>query len=62
MVVEAIPNGVFEQSAVQAVKEWRFNPGEYEGDSVSVRMTQTLRFQLRCLIWLMTLFAAFCLT
>ncbi|MCB9741423.1 MAG: energy transducer TonB [Alphaproteobacteria bacterium] len=45
-VVEAQPQGVFEQPAVAAVKQWRFQPATYEGRPVTVRVRQTLRFAL----------------
>ncbi|MCB9796931.1 MAG: energy transducer TonB [Alphaproteobacteria bacterium] len=45
-VVEAQPEGVFEQPALAAVKQWRFQPATYEGRPVTVRVRQTLRFNL----------------
>ena len=45
-VLESHPEGIFDQSALSGIREWRFLPGEYEGDSVSVRVTQTLRYSL----------------
>jgi protein TonB len=46
MVVEAEPVNTFDGAAVSAVQNWVFAPGEYEGEPVSVRVTQTLRFVL----------------
>lgn len=46
LVVEASPPNVFDTVATAAVRDWRFVPGEYKGDPVSVRVTQTLRFVL----------------
>ena len=43
-VVEAQPPGVFEESATAAVRQWRFQPAQYEGRPVSIRVSQTLRF------------------
>lgn len=45
-VVEAEPPGVFDDAAVDAVKTWRFEPGQFEGSPVAVRVRQTLRFTL----------------
>ncbi|MGM0577446.1 MAG: energy transducer TonB [Myxococcota bacterium] len=45
-VLEATPKGVFEQAAVQAVRQWRFQPGVYGGEPRAGRVTQVLRFEL----------------
>lgn len=45
-VLEAVPPGVFEDSALAALRTWRFDPAMYEGRPVSVRVRQTLRFAL----------------
>lgn len=45
-VVEAQPSGVFEEAAMAAVRQWSFEPATYEGVPVSVRVSQTLRFEL----------------
>ncbi|MCB9765533.1 MAG: energy transducer TonB [Alphaproteobacteria bacterium] len=45
-VVEAQPKGVFEQPALEAVRQWTFRPATYEGRPVTVRVRQTLRFEL----------------
>jgi protein TonB len=45
-VVESIPPGVFDDAAVEAVRRWRFSPGEQDGAPVAVRVRQTLRFEL----------------
>ncbi len=45
-VVEASPVGVFEDSALAALRSWRFDPAMYEGRPVAVRVRQTLRFAL----------------
>jgi protein TonB len=47
LVVDSYPKGVFELSATTAIRDWRFIPGEYENNPVSVRVTQTLRFSLK---------------
>ena len=46
-VVEADPPGVFDDAAMEAVKQWRFDPGQSEGSPVAVRVRQTLRFELQ---------------
>ncbi len=45
-VLESQPPGVFDEAAVTALRQWTFQPGEYEGQPVSVRVRQTLRFEL----------------
>lgn len=46
-VVESQPPGVFDQAALQAIRQWRFAPATYEGAAVTVRVDQTLRFELQ---------------
>ena len=46
LVVESHPAQTFDDAALDVVWSWRFQPGEYKGKSVSVRVTQTLRFEL----------------
>ncbi len=43
-VLQGDPPGVFDQAALEAVRQWRFQPAMYEGRPVSIRVTQTLRF------------------
>ena len=45
-VLESQPGGVFEDAAVKAVRGWRFEPAEYEGESVKVWAKQKIRFNL----------------
>lgn len=45
-VLEADPPGVFEQVALEAIRQWRFQPAMYEGAPVAVRARQTFRFTL----------------
>lgn len=45
-VVDAQPPGVFEDSALEAVRRWSFEPGRNGGSPVAVRVRQTLRFEL----------------
>lgn len=45
-VLEATPSGVFEESAMAALRQWRFQPATYEGRNVATRVRQTLRFEL----------------
>lgn len=45
-VVEAYPEGVFEDTAVQGVNQWRFEPAQYEGKAVRAWAKQRVRFDL----------------
>jgi protein TonB len=45
-VLEAEPSGVFEESALSAVRQWEFNPPTYQGKPVSMWAEQTMRFRL----------------
>lgn len=45
-VLESEPAGVFDEAAKAAMRQWRFDPATYEGRPVSVRVRQTLRFEL----------------
>ncbi|MCK6508744.1 energy transducer TonB [Myxococcota bacterium] len=45
-VIEAQPTGVFEQSALTAIRQWRFSPALYKGKAVQLRATQTIQFTL----------------
>jgi protein TonB len=45
-VVAARPAGVFNQSALDAIGEWRFKPGRYQGKAVAVWVELPVRFQL----------------
>jgi len=46
VVLDSYPEDIFENSATSTVREWLFQPGEYNNESVSVRVTQTLRYSL----------------
>ncbi len=45
-VIKASPPGVFEGSALQAVRRWRFRPGRHRGRTVSVWVVQPIRFKM----------------
>lgn len=45
-VLESIPAGVFDQSAVNGVRKWRFEPATYQGKNVRVWARQKIRFDL----------------
>lgn len=45
-VLEADPTGTFENSAVQGVRSWRFEPAQYQGRNVKVWAKQRIRFDL----------------
>ena len=45
-VEQAEPAGVFEESALKAVRQWRFEPGEKDGKPVSTWVQVPIRFEL----------------
>ncbi len=45
-ILESEPNGVFEEAARQAAKNWLFTPARYEGRDVRVWARQRIRFDL----------------
>lgn len=45
-VVQAEPEGVFEESALAAVRQWRFEPGKKDGEPVSTWVQVPIRFEL----------------
>ncbi len=45
-VISASPASLFNRAALQAVRRWRFQPAMHQGRKVTVRVRQTLRFQL----------------
>lgn len=45
-VLEASPAGVFEQAALEGVRNWRFEPAQYQGRNVKVWARQRVRFDL----------------
>lgn len=45
-VTDTEPKGVFDQSALDAVRGWEFSPALYGGEPVAMWAVQTLRFQL----------------
>ncbi|MCZ7581973.1 MAG: energy transducer TonB [Deltaproteobacteria bacterium] len=45
-VLEANPQGIFEQAAQDAVRQWRFEPATYKGQNVKVWARQTVHFKL----------------
>jgi len=46
-VLEAIPPGVFDDSAVEAVRQWSFFPAKKAGKNVEVWAQKTIRFSLQ---------------
>jgi protein TonB len=46
LVLEARPQGMFEESVIKAVPKWKFNPGVIEGQAVTAWVVTTLRFTL----------------
>ncbi len=45
-VIAAKPRGVFEKSAIEALRKWRFKPRVVDGEPVVTRARQTLEFVL----------------
>jgi len=45
-VLEASPAGLFEQTAIEGVQNWRFEPAQYQGRNVRVWARQRIRFDL----------------
>jgi protein TonB len=45
-VLSAQPPGVFDESAVAAVRQWTYTPATYEGQPVATRVTQPVVFDL----------------
>ncbi len=45
-ILEAEPDGVFEQAAQEAVRDWKFDPATYQGKSVKVWARQRVQFKL----------------
>jgi protein TonB len=44
-VVKADPEGVFDQSALDAIGKWRFKPGRYKGSDVATWVVLTIQFR-----------------
>jgi protein TonB len=45
-VLEAEPDGVFEQSVTRGIRTWRFSPATVMGERVRARVVTTIRFEL----------------
>lgn len=45
-IIEASPEGVFENSVMRSVSSWRFNPGNVDGVTVKTRIKQRIEFTL----------------
>lgn len=45
-VLESEPAGIFEESAKEGVRSWRFEPAQYQGRNVKVWAKQRIRFDL----------------
>jgi len=43
-IVNSQPVGVFEESAINAVRQWRFQPAIYKGAPVAIRVTLPMSF------------------
>ena len=45
-IIEAEPKEIFEESALEAVREWQFNPGRFHGDAVATWVVLPIQFRL----------------
>ncbi len=45
-IIEASPQGVFDDAALRSVSKWQFEPARYEGKPVESWANQTIRFEL----------------
>lgn len=45
-VEKADPPGIFEESAIKAIKNWRFEPAFQKGQAVAAWVTQKIRYEL----------------
>lgn len=45
-VLESSPSGMFDQHAIEGVRDWRFEPAQYQGRNVKVWAKQRIRFDL----------------
>ncbi len=45
-VIDADPKGVFNNAALRSVRQWRFSPGEKDGQPVNTRVQIKIRFRL----------------
>lgn len=45
-VVESMPEGVFDETAVAGVSQWQFEPAQYQGKAVRAWAKQQVRFDL----------------
>lgn len=46
-VIESKPPGVFDQAALDGIRQWRFEPATYKGEAVSLWIRQKVRFELQ---------------
>jgi len=46
MVIQSMPNSIFNNAALSAIKRWKFKPNIIEGQAYEQRASQTLEFKL----------------
>lgn len=46
-VLESKPPGAFDEVALENIRSWQFDPAEYQGQAVRVRVRQKISFDLR---------------
>lgn len=45
-IIDATPEDVFNETALQAIRQWRFEPAKYQGKAVKTWAKQRIRFNL----------------
>jgi len=45
-VIQSSPRGVFDSAAMDAIREWRYRPAQYNGEPVEVPVRTLIRFEL----------------
>lgn len=46
-VIESKPPAVFDQAAIEGIRQWRFEPATYKGEAVTLWIRQKVRFELQ---------------
>jgi TonB family protein len=45
-IVDARPQGLFEEAVKKSLQQWRFNPGKIDGKTVTAWVVTTIHFDL----------------
>jgi protein TonB len=46
LIVDARPQGLFEDTVMKSLAQWRFSPGKIEGKTVTAWVVTTIHFDL----------------